>query len=199
MATPPAPAPAATPSPVVPPAAAITPTGITPPHGVPPTVTPSGYAPSTATPRPPTGGDRRLVLVLAGVAALVLVVLVALVASGGGGGEEDDVAGSTTRPPTSQATETTQGVTSTAGNGSVTTLAPGSEGLNGLVVTAIPFDLGDSRVWDALAARCAAGGLQSCDALQQQSPRGSLFEEFGGTCGDRADFDRTTKCEDRDL
>jgi serine/threonine protein kinase len=195
-AAPVAPAPVVAPTPnpgVAPPAAgwASTPATTTPP---------GGYYPSTTGSTPSGGGpDRRLVYALAGLAAVVVVVLVVLVVLGGGGDGGDQAGPTTTHAPTTKVTETSATATSTGTDGPVTTLAPGSDGLNGLTVTSIPFGLGDSRVFDALAARCAAGGLESCDTLKNRSPRNSAYENFGATCGARASFDRDAACSDRDL
>lgn len=215
------PAPAVSPAPVAPIAPApvtVAPVATTPPPAAPrpsvstpappagwspaaPVITPpGGYHPSAPTAAPGGGGgDKRLIYALAGLAAVVVLILLGVVVFGGG--DDDPQAGptSTTAESTTTQASTTEAPTTVDPDAPVTTLAPGSQGLNGLTVTSIPFVLGDSRVFDALAARCAAGGLESCDTLQQRSPRNSNFEDFGGTCGARSEFDRTVNCGDRGL
>ena len=42
---------------------------------------------------------------------------------------------------------------------------------------------------DRLAEECDAGDFESCDDLYRESPLGSDYEYFGGTCGGRVDYD----------
>ena len=44
-------------------------------------------------------------------------------------------------------------------------------------------DYGDDAYLDGLWDDCAAGDMSSCDALYLESPAGSVYEEFGDTCG----------------
>jgi len=45
------------------------------------------------------------------------------------------------------------------------------------------FTYGDDPYLDGLWDSCAAGDWAACDALYSESPAGSDYEEFGGTCG----------------
>jgi hypothetical protein len=44
---------------------------------------------------------------------------------------------------------------------------------------------GDDPALDALWDACEAGDAQACDDLYMDSPLGSEYEEFGGSCGGR--------------
>lgn len=54
------------------------------------------------------------------------------------------------------------------------------------------FTYGDSAELDALWDACESGDGASCDTLYSSAPRGSEYEEFGGTCAGRGDG--TTYC-----
>jgi serine/threonine protein kinase len=164
---------------------------------------PSGPLPgyTTGTASVSSGGASRTVIVLAVVAVLVVVGLIGLVLMGGGDDEQADrrpratLLDRITDPtePDDPVGSTTSGAPPTEAGGP-TTLEPGTVAENGLIVTEIPFGLGDNDRLDALASQCAAGDLTSCDQLYKDSPVGSLYEEFGGTCGDRVEFDPQTPC-----
>ncbi len=48
---------------------------------------------------------------------------------------------------------------------------------------------------DRLYEQCAAGEFESCDDLYFESPSGSEYEYFGGTCGTRGDYeDNSGRC-----
>jgi serine/threonine-protein kinase PknK len=152
----------------------------TAPAGTPSTL--PGSRPSVPNPAP--------LLVLGGVVALVIVVGLLLVVFGGGGSSDGESAGRDGPPG--------PGVTAaTASDPVPTSLAPGTIGPTGRVATEIPYALGDNERLDAFSVDCAAGVLEQCDELYFASPRGSLFEEFGATCGLRASFLGTTPCAER--
>jgi hypothetical protein len=154
------------------------------------TAAPASFTGPTPSPKKKQSGNG-LVIGLAAAAAAVLVLLVALVALGG----DDDSAD----PPstTASTSATTDSSATTVDPDTVTTLEPGTEGPEGYEVTEIPFALGDDPELDVLAAECSAGLLVSCDDLYIQSPVESLFEQYGGTCGDRSEFSGD-RCGGRD-
>jgi hypothetical protein len=146
-----------------------------------------------------SSSGNRLALILGLVAVVVFGGLIALLVLGGGDDE-----GPQAGPTTTATAGTSEPGTATTDPGTVppsgpTTLAPGSVGPSGLVVTAIPFGLGDNEDLDQLAADCAAGDLESCDTLYDDSPLGSRFEDFGATCGARVEFDPNTPCPNNEL
>jgi hypothetical protein len=59
------------------------------------------------------------------------------------------------------------------------------------------FAYGDDPELDALYDECAAGDGVSCDDLYLNSPTGSEYELFGGTCGGRFEYSETEPCEGR--
>jgi hypothetical protein len=46
-----------------------------------------------------------------------------------------------------------------------------------------PYDYGDDSVFDEYWRLCEFGDGYACDLLFQQSPVGSVYEEYGATCG----------------
>ena len=48
-----------------------------------------------------------------------------------------------------------------------------------------PTGLGDDPVLDRLAQECFDGDMQACDHLYRNSPRGSDYQIYGGTCAGR--------------
>ncbi len=90
------------------------------------------------------------------------------------------------------------GTTTSAGpeDGPPTSLEPGTEGPFGVEVTPIPISLGDAPALDRLVVECSAGALRVCDQLYNQAPRGSRYEAYGGTCGDRQEFSTEALCSD---
>ena len=56
---------------------------------------------------------------------------------------------------------------------------------------------GDDPQLDALYDGCAAGDAVACDELYVQSPSGSEYEQFAGTCGNRFEYSDTEYCEGR--
>jgi hypothetical protein len=60
-----------------------------------------------------------------------------------------------------------------------------------------PFAYGDDPELDALYDECAAGDAVACDDLYIDSPTGSEYELFGGTCGGRFEYSDTESCEGR--
>ena len=59
------------------------------------------------------------------------------------------------------------------------------------------FAYGDDPELDALYDDCAGGDAVACDDLYLNSPQGSEYEQFGGTCGDRFEYSDTDSCEGR--
>jgi hypothetical protein len=59
------------------------------------------------------------------------------------------------------------------------------------------FAYGDDPALDALYDQCAAGDAVSCDTLYVESPQGSEYEQFAGTCGNRFEYSDTEYCEGR--
>jgi hypothetical protein len=61
-----------------------------------------------------------------------------------------------------------------------------------------PTDLGNDPAMDRLAEECHGGDMQSCDDLFRESPIGSDYETYGGTCAGRQPVDdaRTVYCTD---
>jgi hypothetical protein len=51
---------------------------------------------------------------------------------------------------------------------------------------------GGNPVLDFLWEACAEADFQACDDLYFEAPGGSIYEEFGATCGDRAE--RAGRC-----
>jgi serine/threonine protein kinase len=199
-----APAPAPTPAPAAPspsapapaPAAAVATT--TPPGGyaVPPTPSPS-YTGPAAPPSRGSGGSGSNVglIVVLGVVALIVVALLGFLLFR----PDDDVATDDDPTGTTAAVDDTTASTSpptTGEPGVPTTLEPGSTGVDGIIVTSIPFSLGDSPDLDELAAECSAGDLDACDDLASDSPRGTRFDQYGRTCGDRVE-QASEPCDDR--
>lgn len=56
--------------------------------------------------------------------------------------------------------------------------------------------LGDDPRLDELAVACFGGDLGSCDDLYVDSPKGSLYEAYGATCGARVDQPTNLLCPD---
>jgi len=48
-----------------------------------------------------------------------------------------------------------------------------------------PYDYGDDPYLDGLWDACDAGDMQACDDLFRDSPFGSIYEDFGDSCGNR--------------
>jgi hypothetical protein len=130
-------------------------------------------------------------LIAAGVAGglLLLLLVVGAIAGRDQQAGEPEPTSATTQP--SDRTQPTEPATTAPGP---SVPEPGSEGLNGLIVTEIPFALGDNEELDVLARDCAVGDLAACDGLYDESPVNTLYEDYGGTCGDRVEFDRVTPC-----
>lgn len=61
---------------------------------------------------------------------------------------------------------------------------------------AVPDDYGDDPTFDALWDGCEGGDLAACDELYWTTPVGSVYEEFGATCGRRTDGSTTGSCAD---
>lgn len=59
---------------------------------------------------------------------------------------------------------------------------------------AVPDDYGDDPTLDALWDGCEAGDLAACDELYLTTPVGSVYEEFGATCGGRTDGSAPYTC-----
>ncbi|MEO1062515.1 MAG: hypothetical protein AAFZ07_13945 [Actinomycetota bacterium] len=59
---------------------------------------------------------------------------------------------------------------------------------------AVPNDYGDDPTLDALWDGCEGGDLAACDELYWTTPVGSVYEEFGATCGRRTDGSTTGLC-----
>ena len=59
------------------------------------------------------------------------------------------------------------------------------------------FAYGDDPELDAMYDACAAGDSVACDDLYINSPAGSDYEQFGGTCGGRFEYSDSELCEGR--
>ena len=59
------------------------------------------------------------------------------------------------------------------------------------------FAYGDDPELDARYDACAAGDSVACDDLYINSPAGSDYEQFGGTCGGRFEYSDSELCEGR--
>lgn len=59
---------------------------------------------------------------------------------------------------------------------------------------AVPNDYGDDPTFDALWDGCEGGDLAACDELYLTTPVGSVYEEFGATCGGRTDGSAPFTC-----
>ncbi len=59
---------------------------------------------------------------------------------------------------------------------------------------AVPNDYGDDPALDALWDGCEGGDLAACDELYLTTPVGSVYEEFGATCGGRTDGSAPYTC-----
>ena len=153
------------------------------------------YGASTGTTTVESGSGTKLAIILGIIAVVVVGGLIGLLVFGGGDDDPQAGADTSTSPTTVGSASSSPPDTPSGGP---TTLAPGSVGPSGLVVTSIPFGLGDNATLDALAAECASGELTSCDQLYDDSPVGSLFEDFGATCGARVEFDPNTPCPNND-
>jgi hypothetical protein len=57
-----------------------------------------------------------------------------------------------------------------------------------------PFDYGDDPELDALWDACDGGDLAACDELFFVTPVGSVYEEFGATCGGRTGGETVGSC-----
>ncbi len=64
-------------------------------------------------------------------------------------------------------------------------LAEGNDEPQELAFSNEPQIYGDDRALDKLWDGCEAGDGQACDDLWEQAPVGSVYEQFGVTCGDR--------------
>ena len=58
-------------------------------------------------------------------------------------------------------------------------------GLIAVVLRGASYDPNISYTYDALASFCADGHMRACERLYWDSPLGSDYEMFGGTCGNR--------------
>ncbi len=136
------------------------------------------------------------------VGGLVLLVLGALLLYGGDGGQR---ARTEVRPTLELRSEVTlDRATGTTASGVPSTLEAGTEGVEGRTVTAIPFGLGtDESVadMDVLTVECSVGNLDSCDALAEEAPEATQYQQFGRSCGGRREPEpRSPDCtEDGDL
>jgi hypothetical protein len=63
--------------------------------------------------------------------------------------------------------------------------------------TSDAFAYGDDPALDALYDDCAGGDAVACDDLYVNSPTGSEYEQFAGTCGGRFEYSDTELCEGR--
>jgi len=50
------------------------------------------------------------------------------------------------------------------------------------------YSYGDDPALDGLQDACASGDMAACDTLYRDSPVGSVYESFGGTCGERTEY-----------